>query len=93
MVIFLLSGNIMPTDTEPKNNFNSNKEKPNDIKIELIQNILDGAKSQFPPIAPELESQRKDLRHLRTLLTLRLVIQILLVQEILNVNLVSVKFF
>ena len=59
MVIFLLSGNIMPTDTEPKNNFNSNKEKPNDIKIELIQNILDGAKSQFPPIAPELESQRK----------------------------------
>jgi len=49
----------MPSDPETKNNVSSNKEKPNDIKQEIIQNILDGAKSQFPPIAPELDFQRK----------------------------------
>jgi len=49
----------MPLDSETKNNVSSNKEKPNDIKPEIIQNILDGAKSQFPPIAPELDFQRK----------------------------------
>ncbi len=49
----------MPSDQDLKNNNSPNKEKPNDIKLEIIQNILDGGKSQFPPIAPELESQRK----------------------------------
>ncbi len=33
-------------------------KKVNNLKPEDILSILDGAKSQFPPIAPELESQR-----------------------------------
>jgi threonine synthase len=48
----------MPSDLESKNNAYSNN-KNNDIKSDTILNILDGAKSQFPSIAPELESQRK----------------------------------
>lgn len=35
------------------------KKKSSNIKSDVIINILDGAKSQFPPIAPELDSQRK----------------------------------
>jgi len=37
----------------------SGKKNSNDKKTDTIINILDGAKSQFPPIAPELDSQRK----------------------------------
>lgn len=49
----------MSEDLELKNSATSNKENSNDIKPDTILNILDGAKSQFPSIAPELESQRK----------------------------------
>ena len=45
----------MSLELELKNNASSNNKNSSDA----IQNILDGAKSQFPPIAPELESQRK----------------------------------
>lgn len=41
-------------DDEPKNN-NNNNDNNNDITLSL----LDGARSQFPAIAPELEYQRK----------------------------------
>jgi hypothetical protein len=49
------------------NNNEKNLENDNSIEKEIINgnstnnilNILDGAKSQFPPIAPELEIQRK----------------------------------
>lgn len=34
-------------------------KKGNNLKSDDILSILDGAKSQFPPIAPELETQRK----------------------------------
>ena len=49
----------MPTDSESKNSESSSKENSNDLLPENFLNILDGAKSQFPPIAPELEIQRK----------------------------------
>ena len=49
----------MPSDLELKNNSNSNKKDSNNANLETIINILDGAKSQFPPIAPELDLQRK----------------------------------
>ena len=49
----------MPSDLESKNGESSNKKNLNNIKSDTIPNILDGAKSQFPPIAPELDSQRK----------------------------------
>jgi len=49
----------MPSDSESKNNGSSNKENSNGLKSDAILNILDGAKSQFPSIAPELETQRK----------------------------------
>lgn len=42
-----------------KNNNSINKERINGNSSDNILNILDGAKSQFPPIAPELEFQRK----------------------------------
>ncbi|KYK31541.1 MAG: threonine synthase [Thermoplasmatales archaeon SG8-52-3] len=49
----------MPSEQEIKKNNSSNNGKSNDIKSEIILNLLDGAKSQFPPIAPELDTQRK----------------------------------
>ena len=49
----------MNSDSETKNDEFSNKKNSNNIKSDKIDNILDGAKSQFPPIAPELDSQRK----------------------------------
>ncbi len=49
----------MPSDLESKNGSSSNKENSNDVKSDTILNILDGAQSQFPSIAPELDSQRK----------------------------------
>jgi len=49
----------MPSDLESKNYKSSNKKNSNDIKSDSNLNILDGAKSQFPQIAPELDSQRK----------------------------------
>ncbi len=49
----------MISNSEEKNENVSNKKNSNDIKSDTITNILDGAKSQFPPIAPELDSQRK----------------------------------
>jgi threonine synthase len=49
----------MISNSEEKNENVSNKKNSNDIKSDIITNILDGAKSQFPPIAPELDSQRK----------------------------------
>jgi len=49
----------MNSDSETKNDELSNKKNSNNIKSDNIDNILDGAKSQFPPIAPELDSQRK----------------------------------
>jgi len=44
---------------ESKNNNSIIKENNNGNSSADILNILDGAKSQFPPIAPELELQRK----------------------------------
>jgi len=49
----------MPSDLESKNGESSNNKNSNNIRPDTIVNILDGAKSQFPPIAPELDSQRK----------------------------------
>ena len=49
----------MNSDLEKKENNLSNKKNSNDITSDTFNNILDGAKSQFPPIAPELDSQRK----------------------------------
>ena len=49
----------MFSDSETKNNESSNKKNLNHINSDIILNILDGAKSQFPPIAPELDLQRK----------------------------------
>jgi len=49
----------MPSDSETKDKDLLNKKNSNDIKSDSIINILDGAKSQFPPIAPELDYQRK----------------------------------
>jgi threonine synthase len=49
----------MVSNSEIKNENVSNKKNSNDITSDIITNILDGAKSQFPAIAPELDSQRK----------------------------------
>ncbi len=49
----------MISNSEEKNENISNKKNSNDIKSDIITNILDGAKSQFPQIAPELDSQKK----------------------------------
>jgi threonine synthase len=49
----------MLSEKEIKNGNNSDKDKSNNNKSDIISNILDGAKSQFPPIAPELDFQRK----------------------------------
>ena len=49
----------MHSDLESKNNNSSNDNNSNNNKSENILNILDGAKSQFPQIAPELDIQRK----------------------------------
>ena len=49
----------MKSDSETKDVESTNKKNSNDITSDTIINILDGAKSQFPPIAPELDSQRK----------------------------------
>jgi threonine synthase len=49
----------MSSDPENKNSNTSDKNNSYNNKSERIINILDGAKSQFPPIAPELDSQRK----------------------------------
>jgi threonine synthase len=48
----------MSSDNELNNN-NSNKKNQNGVQSTIISNILDGAQSQFPPIDPGLESQRK----------------------------------
>ena len=56
---YVISGHNMPSDSESKNSESSNKENSNDLLPENFLNILDGAKSQFPQIAPELDSQRK----------------------------------
>jgi len=48
----------MLSDSKMKDE-SSGKKNSNDKKTDTIINILDGAKSQFPPIAPELDSQRK----------------------------------
>jgi threonine synthase len=47
------------SESERKDDESQNKKNSNDITSDTIINILDGAKSQFPPIAPELDSQRK----------------------------------
>ena len=49
----------MNSDLKSKNNGSSDKKNSNDFKNNNVLNILDGAQSQFPPIAPELEIQRK----------------------------------
>jgi threonine synthase len=49
----------MFTESESKNNESSDKKNSNNNNSDTIINILDGAKSQFPPIAPELDNQRK----------------------------------
>ena len=49
----------MLSNSETKDEESLNKKNSNNIKSDTIINILDGAKSQFPPIAPELDSQRK----------------------------------
>jgi threonine synthase len=49
----------MLSNSETKDEESPNKKNSNDITSDTIINILDGAKSQFPPIAPELDSQRK----------------------------------
>ncbi len=49
----------MLSDLESKNNKSSNKKNSDNNKIDIIQHILDGAQSQFPPIAPELDYQRQ----------------------------------
>jgi threonine synthase len=55
----LIRDHIMPSDSELKNDESSDKKDTNNAKSGPIINILDGAKSQFPPIAPELDLQRK----------------------------------
>ncbi len=56
----MTSGQENKKNNSSNNNFNVLNEikKINNLKPEDILSILDGAKSQFPPIAPELESQR-----------------------------------
>jgi threonine synthase len=49
----------MISDSETKDENLSNKKNSNELTSDTIINILDGAKSQFPNIAPELDSQRK----------------------------------
>jgi threonine synthase len=44
---------------ESKNEDSSTNKNTNNSKLDQVTNILDGARPQFPPIAPELESQRK----------------------------------
>ena len=65
-MIYLISVFNMSLDAESKNRESSNtansKEEiknSDDTKSDTILNILDGARSEFPVIAPELESQRK----------------------------------
>jgi threonine synthase len=48
----------MTSDLESKNNGSLNKKNSKELKSDSNLNILDGAKSQFPQIAPELDSQR-----------------------------------
>jgi threonine synthase len=52
MTVLLASNNEEPQLKDPPNNKNNDK-------TEDILNILDGASSQFPQIAPELDFQRK----------------------------------
>jgi len=49
----------MSSDLELKDSSDSNKNNSKGIKSDPILNILDGAKSQFPAIDPELDLQRK----------------------------------
>ena len=64
--VILVWDNTMLSDLESKNNksldkknSNNNINNNNNNKTDTVQNILDGAQSQFPPIAPELDFQRK----------------------------------
>jgi len=45
--------------TKPSNGSNGNGKTPKNVTLDEIFNLLDGATSQTPAIAPELESQKK----------------------------------
>ena len=55
----MIGEHYMISDSETKDENLSNKKNSNELTSDTIINILDGAKSQFPNIAPELDSQRK----------------------------------